>query len=97
MNTRLAKGHSTTTQRLCSYPEEASVIAPVPSCGIEHVWGQDTVDNADDVAVDAVSQFTPVHSHRTASSYGSHGRAIPMGDILAVAAQHDGLDLQATR
>jgi hypothetical protein len=33
-----------------SYPEEAGVIAPVPSLGIQHVWRQDVGDDAHNVA-----------------------------------------------
>lgn len=32
-----------------SYPEESGVVAPVPGCGVEHVWRQNVGDDADDV------------------------------------------------
>lgn len=32
-----------------SYPEESSVVAPVPGRGVEHVWRQNIGDDADDV------------------------------------------------
>lgn len=30
-------------------PEEACVVAPVPGAGIQHIRGEDTADNSDDV------------------------------------------------
>jgi hypothetical protein len=33
-----------------SYPEESGVVAPVPSCGVQHVWRQNVGDDANDVA-----------------------------------------------
>lgn len=40
---------------LFAYPKESSEVAPVPSRGVEHVRGKNTVDNTDDVAVRRVS------------------------------------------
>lgn len=34
-----------------SYPEEAGKVAPVPGRGVEHVRSQDTVDDANHVAI----------------------------------------------
>lgn len=31
-------------------PEEASVVAPIPSSGIKHVWRENAADYTDDVA-----------------------------------------------
>lgn len=35
---------------IISYPKESSIVAPVPSGGVQHVWSQNVGDYAHDVA-----------------------------------------------
>lgn len=64
-----------------TYPEETGVVSPVPCCLVEHVWGEDTRDDADDVA--AKVSFV--------------GGFEAEWNLLAVAGEYDSLDLQTAR
>lgn len=45
--------HESTTKlpELGSYPKEACIVAPIPRCRVEHIWCEDTVDDAHNVTV----------------------------------------------
>jgi hypothetical protein len=33
-----------------TYPEEASVVAPIPGARVKHIWSENAADYSDDVA-----------------------------------------------
>lgn len=41
-----------------TYPEESCIVAPVPGCGVEHVGSQNTVDDANNVAINRLARLT---------------------------------------